>query len=121
MKRILVVDDNPDILEILQIGFEAKGFNVLTLADGEQVSESIQRFSPDIILLDVYLGRSNGLTICSELKSKPETKHIPIVMFSAHVTGDAILKICGADGFVAKPFNINHLTQVIELQLERAV
>ena len=114
MKRLLVVDDNPDILEILQIAFEARGFEVLTIPDGEQTFKSVESFKPDVILLDVFLGTVNGIDICNELKSNPGTKDISIVMFSAHSKSDDVLKLCSADAFVGKPFNIFHLTEVIE-------
>lgn len=119
MKRLLVVDDNSDILEILQIAFQANGFEVYQLADGEKVLETVEQFSPDIILLDVFLGSTNGTIICSELKSKPQTKHIPVIMFSAHSNAETVLKSCPADDFVAKPFSIHKMIQVIESHLDK--
>ena len=75
MKKILVVDDNLDILEILQIAFEEREYEVITLSDGEKVLESVRQFLPGIILLDVFLGGTNGTIICSEIKSNRDTKH----------------------------------------------
>ena len=117
MKRLLIVDDNPDILEILQIAFEARGFEVETIARGEETIKTVASFKPDVILLDVFLGAVNGIDICNELKSKPETKPIFIVMFSAHSKAQDVLKLCSAEAFVGKPFNIFHLTEVIESQV----
>ena len=112
--KLLVVDDNIDVLEILQIAFEAKGHEVFTLSDGLKVSESFKQFSPDVILLDVFLGDINGVTICNEFKSNPDTKHIPVILFSAHANAETILNACPADGFVGKPFNISRLIELIE-------
>lgn len=112
--KLLVVDDNIDILEILQIAFEAKGHEVLTLSDGLKVFDAFKQFSPDAILLDVFLGDINGVTVCNQLKSNPRTKHIPVVLFSAHATAETILNACPADGFVGKPFNIHRLIEIIE-------
>lgn len=69
MKRILIVDDDIDILEVLQIAFEARGHEVFILSDGKKVSESIKQFSPAVILLDVFLRDTNGITICNQLKT----------------------------------------------------
>ena len=112
--KLLVVDDNIDILEILQIAFEARGHEVSILSGGLKIDESIKQFSPDAILLDVFLGEMNGATICNELKSNPATKHIPVILFSAHADAKTILNTCPADGFVGKPFNIQRLIELIE-------
>jgi DNA-binding response OmpR family regulator len=114
MKRILIVDDDIDILEVLQIALEAKGHEVFILPDGKKVSETIKQFSPGVILLDVFLGDTNGVTICNQLKSQPGTKHIPVILFSAHSNMETILKGCAADAFIGKPFNLNHLIELVE-------
>ena len=119
MKRILVVDDNTGVLEVLGIAFEARGFEVYKLTDGKKVPDTVKDFSPDVILLDVFLEDTNGITICNQLKSQSETKHIPVVMFSAHTNAERVLNLCSANAFVEKPFDINRLTAVIESQLIR--
>ena len=117
VKKILIADDQKNILEILKILFEAKGYEVITLPYGKKVLQTALLVSPDVILLDVYLEDSDGIEICGHLKTMPETRHIPVVMMSAHTNAEAILKDCAADAFVAKPFNIADLTSAIELQL----
>ena len=112
--KLLVVDDNTEILEILQIAFEARGHEVCKLSDGQEVLGGLKQFSPDVILLDVFLGDTNGVMICNELKSNAGTKHIPVVLFSAHATAETILNACPADGFIGKPFNINRVIELIE-------
>lgn len=120
MKRVLVVDDNKDVLEILQIAFEARGFEVLGIYKGEETIQTVESFSPHVILLDVFLGEVNGIDICNTLKDNPDTKNIPLVMFSAHSTAEAVLGMCSAEAFIGKPFNIHHLTKVIEAQVQKS-
>lgn len=117
MKRLLVVDDNIDILELIQSHFTGLGYEVMIASNGEEAYKNIDEFPPNVILLDAFIQGENGIFICNELKSKPETKDIPIVMFSAHSNGDEVLRMCPAEAFVAKPFNIFHLTEVIAEQL----
>ena len=117
MKRLLVVDDNIDILEVVQKTFEPY-YEVLISSSGEETFKNVAEFSPDVILLDAYIEGSNGIFICSELKSRPETKHIHIVMFSAYSNPEEIFKMCPADAFVAKPFEISYLSEVIAQQFK---
>ena len=109
MKRILVIDDNKDILEIISLIFEQHGFEIVTTSKGEETLSHIASFSPQIILLDVFLGSMDGRDLCNELKDNPLTAHIPILMFSAHSSWDNILKVCKADDFIAKPFNVTEI------------
>ena len=83
MNRILVVDDNADILEVARIFLESNGYNVSTVSKGDDILNDVVKYSPQIILLDVYLRGSNGVEICNYLKSNSSTRHIPIIMFSA--------------------------------------
>ena len=109
MKRVLIVDDDIDILDVLKVVLKFHGFEVITTQSGNNViSESIS-FSPDLILLDVFLSGIDGRDICNTLKENPETKKIPVIMFSAHSNKNEILQYCNADDFIAKPFDINDL------------
>ena len=117
MNRILVVDDNVDILDVLKIAFEVRGYEVSLLHRGEEVNETVRSFKPDVILLDVLLGSTNGVDICKELKATAEHKHIPVIIYSAHLEVDHISRICPADAFLKKPFNIKDLLAVVAGQL----
>ena len=114
MKKILVVDDNKDILTVLEIFLEMRGHIISTEWNGEQVIQKVNDFGPDLVLLDVLLGTVSGIRICNELKANPKTRDICVVMFSAHAKADDILKLCAADGFLAKPFDIHQLQEIIE-------
>lgn len=81
----------------------------------------IETFKPHVILLDVYLGTTNGLEICVELKTNPKTKKIPVIIFSAHINETAIMDFCKADDFIAKLFDIQNLLTKINLQLNSSL
>lgn len=115
-KKILVVDDEPDILEFLRVILEEEGYTVATTDKGEYVEKLQNGGLPDIILLDVLLSGKDGREIVKQLKSQEDTKHIPVIMFSAHPSAEATARAYGADDFLAKPFDIDELlTKVANL------
>lgn len=113
MKKILVVDDDKDILNILNLVLQMNGFEVMVTAKGEEALSRSVNFSPELVLLDVFLSGSDGRDICNSLKRNPKTKNIPVVMFSAHSSMQEVLKVCDADDFISKPFNITELIRKI--------
>jgi DNA-binding response OmpR family regulator len=108
-KKILVVDDEPDILEFLQVILEEEGYLVAITDKGEYVEKLHDGGLPDLILLDVLLSGKDGRDIVKQLKRQDETKHIPVIMFSAHPNAEETARACGADDFLAKPFEIDVL------------
>ncbi|MDQ6762407.1 MAG: response regulator [Bacteroidota bacterium] len=118
MKRILVVDDDKDILNILKIVLKMNGFEVMVTPNGEEALAKSVSYSPQLVLLDVFLSGTDGRDICNILKNNPDTKDIPVVMFSAHSNMQDILQVCNADDFIAKPFDIAELVEKINLHLE---
>ncbi len=118
MRRILAVDDDKDILDILRYILEDSGYEVDTLSDGHFLFEKIKAHTPDLILLDIMLGNLDGRELCKEVKTKLETHEIPVILISAshNITGSGEQK--GApDAFLAKPFDINELLDTIKGQL----
>lgn len=113
-KKVLVVDDDPDILEALQLTFESADFVTKTLAKGEETYELVDEFQPDIIVLDVVLSGKDGRHICKNLKLGESTKNIPIVMISAHPDAKKSTLAVGADDFLAKPFTIKELIEMVK-------
>jgi DNA-binding response OmpR family regulator len=113
MNRVLIVDDNNDILWVVEIILKRYGFNVMTTLRGEEVLAKTKMFSPQLILLDVFLSGIDGIDVCNTLKSTPETKDIPVIMISAHTNFKDIKKFCKADDFIAKPFDANELVKKI--------
>ncbi len=110
-KKILVVDDDPDILDALQFMLEDAGYKVTTTEKGEY-AENLHDTNgglPDVIILDVLLSGKDGRLICQKLKSQEETKHIPVIMMSAHNNAGQSATLVGADEFMAKPFDADEL------------
>jgi len=120
MERVLIVDDNSDILWVVEVVLKRYGFEVLALPRGEDVIPRARSFSPDLILLDVFLSGIDGIEVCNRLKDNPKTKDIPIIMFSAHTNFTDIQKFCKADDFIAKPFDVNELVSKIQYQIKAA-
>lgn len=114
-KKILVVDDDPDILDALQILLEFAGYDVKTTEKGDY-AENLHDTNgglPDLIILDVLLSGKDGRLICQKLKSQQDTKHIPIIMISAHPNARRSVAAVGADDFLAKPFDVDELLAMV--------
>jgi len=121
MKRILAVDDNKDILELLRYMLEDSGYEVDTLADGHLLFDQIKAHAPDLILLDIMLGDLDGRVLCKDVKTKMETQAIPVILVSAsHSVTDNLKQNGAADDFIAKPFDMNTLLDAIQRQLTQA-
>ena len=116
MKKILIVDDDPDILDALKLTLEDAGYEVVTSEDGERAENLPGRNGklPDLILLDVLLSGRDGREICRKLKSQEDTKNIPIIMISAHPSIVKSYKDIHAEAFVDKPFDIDRLLKIVE-------
>lgn len=118
MSKILVVDDDIDILSVMEILLSMKGFDVEVTSKGENTIPKIESFKPDLILLDVLISGHDGRNICKQLKSNKSTRHIPVIMFSAHPGAAATISDYGADDFIAKPFDVNNLMQKVNSHLK---
>ncbi len=110
-KKILVADDDSGILDAMQILLENDGFEVLQTARGENI-EMLCEQEPAVIFLDIRMSGINGNVVCRNLKSNDKFKHIPIIMFSANSNSKQTSLDCGADGFIAKPFEISQLLKL---------
>ncbi|MDQ3076265.1 MAG: response regulator [bacterium] len=119
-KKVLIIDDDPDILEALELVFQSARCTVETTTKGENTYSVVNTFKPDIIILDVLLSGKDGRTICKKLKKDKTTKHIPIIMISAHPNAGASTKAVGADEFLAKPFNIKELLSKTEALIRQS-
>jgi DNA-binding response OmpR family regulator len=109
-KKVLVVDDDKDIRELMHLILEMEGYAVTELDNGHDVFDAIQVLRPDVVLLDVMLGDTDGRDICKLLKSDPGMKDIPIIIVSAsHGQHTMHEKQCGANDYLAKPFDMNDL------------
>lgn len=116
---ILVVDDEPDILEFVQPFLTEVGYDVRTTTSGSVVQKHVGFEQVDLILLDVMLHERDGRLICRQLKTDELTKPIPIVLFSAHVQREDVLSESLADDFIRKPFDLLDLLEVIHKHLSK--
>lgn len=119
--KILVVDDQKDLLELLSMNLGAAGYVVRTAANGTEAMSAIRTDRPDLILLDVMLGDVSGVELAGRLKNTAETAGIPIIMLTARDTETDVvvgLKV-GADDYVTKPFSMAVLQARIEAVLRR--
>lgn len=112
-KKILIVDDEPDILEFLRLLLEDEGYTVFIIDKAEQIEKPLSGGLPDLILLDVLLSGKDGREIVKHLKSEERTRQIPVIMFSAHPKAERTALEAGADDFVAKPFEIDTMLDKI--------
>lgn len=115
-KTILVADDDPAILDSIQIILEDEGYNVITTVNGETVAKMFEE-QPDLLLLDIWMSGQDGRDICKALKSQDTTRHIPIIMISANKDTEEMAKISGANDFLSKPFEIDDLLKKVKKHL----
>ena len=116
--KILLVDDNPQNLELLQAYLEDLGCEVISAVDGVQALEAVSRDNPDLILLDIMMPRMSGFEVCRRLKENESTADIPVVMVTAlNELGDIERAVAaGTDDFLSKPINkLELLTRVKSL------
>lgn len=119
--KILAVDDNNDILMVLKLILEDSGYDVETLNDGEFLFEKINEQFPDLILLDVMLGKLDGRELCRDVKRNIKTHDIPVIMISAtHETKDILHKVGSPNAFLAKPFDMDELLDAVKSHLPAA-
>ena len=114
---VLMIDDDREIVQGACLRLRAAGYRLLTAGDAESgIAAAIDNL-PDTILLDVRLPRRDGLSALSELKRRPETKHIPVVMLSASIVDQQAALDAGAKFFLRKPYRGDILVQAVETAL----
>ena len=120
--QILLVEDESALVEILRYNLEKEGFAVATAADGEAALEAVTDHKPDLLILDWMLPHISGLEICRQLRRKPETRELPIIMLTARgEESDRVRGLeVGADDYVAKPFSPSELIARVRALLRRA-
>ena len=115
-KRILICDDDPVILRLLEVNLELEGYDVLTAHHGEEALEIATRELPDLVILDIMMPRLDGYQTCQKLKAQPSTEPIPVVFLSAKAQASDIEKgkSFGVNEYLTKPFDPNDLLDVVE-------
>lgn len=114
--RVLVVDDEPDLVRILQFGLQSAGYVVESAPDGQEGLKKAREIKPDIILLDLMLPKLDGYKVCRLLKFDERYKQIPIIILSARTQeGDQALALeMGANRFVTKPYEFSEILGLVE-------
>lgn len=110
--KIIIIEDDRDILDMMQYIMEDEGYEVVALNEPEPL-EDIMQHQPDLILLDERLPEIAGHELCSLIKADPATQKIPVILISAVPKIVEIAKDCKADGYIAKPFNLEELTELV--------
>jgi len=120
-RKILVVDDEPDIVELVSYNLRKEGFEVSSAADGEEALLKIRKEKPDFVILDLMLPGIHGMEICRILRNDPATKGLPVIMLTAK--GEEVDKILGlemgADDYITKPFSPRELSARIKAVMRR--
>ncbi|MBA2563690.1 MAG: response regulator [Chitinophagaceae bacterium] len=117
MKKILVVDDDVDILNVVELMLTHHDFIVKTTSKWQIIPQTIKAFNPDLILLDIDLDGADGSDICKKIKQSKKTQQLPVILFSVHYMPEEYVKACNAQGFLAKPFETSNLVELIRHNL----
>lgn len=118
-KRILVVENNAAILELIGIVLEQAGYEALLYTSEKALFRHIEQFLPDAIVLDIFKPTMEGTELCRQLKAAKSTSHIPVIVLSTHPQIAKVKEIC-ADEIVPKPFDVDGLLDVLQEQLRTA-
>ena len=115
MRRVLVADDDPDIVDLLRLNLEAQGFQVEAAYDGDEAADLAVQTVPDLIVLDVMMPKKDGLEVLAYLKTRSETRDIPVVMLTAKASDSDVWNgwQAGADYYITKPFDLDELMRFI--------
>ena len=115
-KKILICDDDPAILRVIQVNLEVEGYDVVTAHHGEQALEVAHAEHPDLIILDIMMPRLDGYQTCEQLKAADDTKEIPVIFLSAKAQASDIEKgkSFGVEEYLTKPFDPTDLIDVVE-------
>jgi DNA-binding response OmpR family regulator len=122
---VLVVEDDPVILQLLEVNFEMEGFSVITAADGALGYDQAVGARPDIIVSDIMMPKRSGLELVAELKGDPDTSDIPIILLSAKAQNADVRSglDSGADEYVTKPFEpldlVDRVNRLLEARASR--
>ena len=119
-KKILVVDDQEDMLLMMEAILLKNGFEVIKNSDGEVFELINEGIKPDLIILDINLGEKDGGEICHSLKKAEATKHIPVILVSALMDLTTISSYCGAEDYLEKPFRGQQLINKVVSNLSAA-
>jgi len=119
-KKILIADDEPNIVAAIEFLLKQRGHDVYTATDGAEALSIVERVVPDLVLLDVMMPQASGYEVCQNIRRRPEWRHIKVIMLSAKGRDSEVVRglTLGADFYVTKPFSTRDLMSRIEGLLE---
>jgi len=116
-KLIQIIEDDEAIRDVIEYILQQSDFDVTVASNAREFKINLFNTLPDLILMDVRLPDGNGIELCRKLKQDIDTRHIPVIIISAHATAEESSKRAFADDFISKPFDLNDLLKRIEIQL----
>jgi CheY-like chemotaxis protein len=119
--KILVVDDEPTIVRLMEFILARQGHEMIVAVNGEEALQKIKAHQPDLVLLDIMMPRIDGYEVAQKLRADPQTADLPIIMLSAKAQDEDIRRgvEVGVDEYITKPFTPDHLVQVVSQHLSR--
>jgi two-component system cell cycle response regulator DivK len=120
-KRVLILDDDLDILQICTIVLKKKGFDVKTLSNSSQVLEQVREYLPDVIIMDNWIPGPGGIEATRMLKTTADLHDIPVIFFSANSNVTQLAQEAQADYFLQKPFDITELEGIVQVALRQGL
>ena len=114
MKKILIIDDEPGVVQLIKIRLEANGYETLSAADGEQGLQALKTHQPDLIILDVRMPIMDGYTFVRQAKRDGHLKNTPIIVLTAKEKLQDMFKLEGIKDYIVKPFNTDDLLSRIK-------
>ncbi|MBD1392712.1 response regulator [Mucilaginibacter glaciei] len=113
VKRILVLDDNQDILDIVHETLTYENFEVKSTGESIEVMPLVEEFNPDLVILDFRVAGTNGGELCRKIKTHPKYSNTPVIIFSAYINRDADILAYGCDAIINKPFDLTELVEKV--------
>jgi len=118
-RKVLVCDDDKDILEMLEVALEVNGFDVVSEGDSTLVIGAIEKAKPDAVLLDLWMPLMSGDEIVRKLRADGKNKNLPVVVISASQDGKDVAMKAGADYYLEKPFDVDKLVSCLQTAMTR--
>lgn len=112
-KRILVLDDNKDLLDVVNEVLSYENFDVHTTSTSDNIIEIAQNYNPDLVILDYHLGGGSSGDICRQFKADEQLGNIPVIIFSAYINRDTDYPTYDCEAVIAKPFNLTELVDKV--------
>ena len=119
--KILVVDDDEEILNVINTILTIYEFDCLTISDWKLLNDNINVFNPDLILLDINLIGNDGRSLCKDLKNNIRTANIPVILFSSDHIDPKTFKECNAVAFINKPFDVKYFLETLKKHLPKEI